>query len=339
MISIPGIFLATGQPELAREVLRSYAGAMSQGLIPNRFPDQGEQPEYNTADATLWFVNSVYLTLRADWQQDFAEEAMAWLDEVHKWHQKGTKFGIVVDRSDGLLRQGAAGVQLTWMDAKVGDWVVTPRHGKPVEVNGLWANALRVMEWLSGKLGLDSMSFANAARQTEDSFRAKFWKGTLGHYLDTIEPDDASLRPNQLIAMALPFGPAVGPNAKSALAKIKEELLTSNGIRTLGPNEPGYHGRYEGSLPERDAAYHQGTAWPWLVGQYSSAVHRLTGDVAEARSALEPARQWMEAYGFGGIAEVFDGDAPQFPGGCPWQAWSVAEILRAWVSLDEKPAS
>ncbi len=335
MISLPGICLCTGRVELAKSILRSYAAAMRQGLIPNRFADISDEPEYNTVDGTLWFVNAVYLTLRKEWDQELAEEAAGWFQEIRRWHYEGTLYGIQVDRADGLLRQGAPGVQLTWMDAKVGDWVVTPRHGKPVEVNGLWINALRVMAWLCEKLGQDNSETVALAVQAEASFQAKFWKPTLGHYLDTVEPDDGSLRPNQLICMALPFGPARGPSAEQALAKIRNELWTPNGIRTLSPHEPGYRGRYEGSLPERDAAYHQGTSWPWLVGQYASAVLRVSGDVEEARSSLSSARVWLQTFGMGGIAEVFDGDSPQYPGGCPWQAWSVAEVLRACHHLSD----
>lgn len=334
MISLPGICLATGEIETARAILRSHGRYLHQGLIPNRFPDRETEPEYNTADATLWFANAIYLTLSEGWDDDFARDAYDWLQEIFTWHLNGTLFGIGVDHQDGLLRQGAPGVQLTWMDAKVGDWVVTPRHGKPVEVCGLWINALRVMEWLGEKLGHDVKEVATLAKRAEKSFAQKFWKANVGHYLDTVEPDDASLRPNQLIAMALPFGPAKGEPAKKALGRVKAELVTDFGIRTLGPNEPGYHGRFAGPLAERDEAYHQGTTWPWLVGQYASAVLRVTGDRDEARSALSGVRHWLETYGIGGVAEVFDGDKPQYPGGCPWQAWSVAEILRAWCEIE-----
>lgn len=334
MISLPGVCLCTGEVATAREILASYGKYLHKGLIPNRFPDYDSEPEYNTADATLWFVNAIYLTLQAEWDDGFASEAMVWLQEIYDWHVKGTLFGISIDKSDGLLRQGAPGVQLTWMDAKVGDWVVTPRHGKPVEVCGLWVNALRIMEWLGTRLGEDVSEVAAFAEKATANFAKKFWKPNLGHFLDTVEPDDGSLRPNQLIAMSLPFGPATGETAMKALAKIRTELLTDYGMRTLGPNEPGYHGRFSGPLAERDEAYHQGTTWPWLVGQYASAVLRVTGDKDEARSALAGARHWLEIYGLGGIAEVFDGDAPQYPGGCPWQAWSVAEVLRAWTELE-----
>ncbi|MBS1721510.1 MAG: glycogen debranching enzyme family protein [Armatimonadetes bacterium] len=334
MISLPGLCLETGRCQFAQDVLRNFAGAMEKGLIPNRFGDQGGRPEYNSADATLWFVNAIYLLLQKEWDSDFAREAFGWLQSVFEWHTKGTMYGIGVDPEDGLLRQGAPGVQLTWMDAKVGDWVVTPRHGKPVEVNGLWINALRVMEWLAGEIGEESTRFTASAALAEAHFEAKFWKETLGHYLDTVEPDDGSLRPNQLIAISLPFAPARSEKAAKALDKIRSELLTGFGLRTLAANQSGYRGRYEGPMAERDAAYHQGTAWPWLLGPYVCALLRVKGDVDGARQALSGVRDWLEWYGIGGIAEVADGDPPQNPGGCPWQAWSVAEVLRAWVETD-----
>lgn len=331
MISLPGLCLHTGRLEEARQILSDYANQARQGLIPNRFVEVGERPDYNTVDATLWFANAVYKTLQAEWQDEFAAAMMETLEDVHLWHRKGTHFGIHVDESDGLLTQGEPGVQLTWMDAKVGDWVVTPRHGKPVEINGLWINLLRVMEWIAGKLGKDGSGYGKEAEQAEASFRKKFWHEVRGHFLDTVDPMDASLRPNQLIAMALPFSPVDEDRGRRALAVIGRELLTPNGVRTLGPQEPGYRGEFKGPLASLDAAYHQGTAWPWLLGPYISALVRFTGDRQEAKRILRNARTMLEEYGMAGIAEVYDGDEPQSPGGCPWQAWSVGEILRAWI--------
>lgn len=330
MIALPGLCLHTGRVAEARAIILDYASQMKQGLIPNRFVEHGE-PEYNTVDATLWFAQAIYRTLEAEWDEKFARKVMKPLESVFNNHVKGTLFGIKADPSDGLLHQGEEGVQLTWMDARVGDWVVTPRHGKPVEINGLWINALRVMEWLADRLGKDSTKYRAAAEKAEASFEAKFWKESLGFYLDTAEPDDASLRPNQLIAMALPFGPAKGKKAQRALDRIGRELVTPVGLRTLGPAEPAYIGKFEGPMAERDAAYHQGTVWPWLMGPYVTALVRLTGDRAEAKRLLKNARELIYECGIGGIAEVYDGDEPRQPGGCPWQAWSVAEWLRAWV--------
>ena len=212
----------------------------------------------------------------------------------------------------------------------MGDWVVTPRHGKPVEVNGLWINFLHILAWLSEKLGFDGSEYRIEAESSTESMQRKFWHPVIGHYLDTVDPDDASLRPNQVIAMALPFAPLDGESARAALDKVESLLLTPYGLRTLSPLNPQYRGRFTGNLAERDACYHQGTSWPWLLGSYALAVLKLTGDKEKARSSLQPVMQTLESYGLGGIAEVFDGDPPHNPDGCPWQAWSIAEVLRAW---------
>lgn len=331
MISIPGLCLHTGRVAIARRIILDYAAQMHQGLIPNRFVENDDPPEYNTVDGTLWFAHAIYRTVEAEWDDAFAKKCFKALDEVFRWHVKGTLFGIGVDESDGLLKQGEYGRQLTWMDAKVGEWVVTPRHGKPVEINGLWINALRILVWLGEKLGKPTKPYADLAEQAESNFERKFWREILGHYLDTADPDDASLRPNQVIAMALPFSPMNPENARRALTKVGRELLTPVGLRTLGPGEPGYRGAFKGGLPELDAAYHQGTAWPWLLGPYVSALVKLTGDRAEAKRILKNARDMLTECGLGGISEVYDGDEPRSPAGCPWQAWSVGEILRAWV--------
>lgn len=331
MIALPGICLHTDHPQEARAIIDGFASQMHQGLIPNRFVEGGEQPQYNTVDGTLWFVNAIYKTLDAEWDQKFAERCLAALKEVYSWHTKGTLYGIKVDPSDGLLTQGEPGLQLTWMDAKVGDWVITPRHGKPVEISGLWINAMRIGEWLARKLGADPKQFKDSADLAEANFDRKFWHEVRGHYLDTADPDDASLRPNQVISMSLPFPSATGDHAKRAFDMISKELLTPVGLRTLGPSEPGYKGRYTGPMPELDAAYHQGTVWPWLLGPYCSAWARLGGSAMDIKALLKNAKEMMAEYGIGGVAEVYDGDEPHNPNGCPWQAWSVAEMLRAWI--------
>lgn len=343
MISLPGILLHTGRIREAKDLLKAYAGQMSKGLIPNRFVEHGAKPDYNTVDASLWFVNAIYLTLKHEWDQQFAEKIFPALQDLFEWHVKGTYFGIKAD-VDGLLTQGEGNVQLTWMDAKIGDWVVTPRHGKPVEVNGLWINALRAMEWLAKALDRPSKEFADLAAKAEASFEEKFWHPGRRHYLDTVDPDDASLRPNQLIAMSLPFGPAKGEHAAAALDTVTSDLLTPYGLRTLGWREPGYQGRYEGPLPNMDACYHQGTVWPWLFGPYLTALVKVKGAASpqarekvkkEARElvrmALTGPNSMLRDYGIGGVSEVYDGDAPHRPNGCPWQAWSAGELLRAWI--------
>jgi len=331
MIALPGLCLTTGKIDAARRILRTFAGAMRDGLIPNRFVDTGGEPEYHTVDATLWFANAAWKTLEAEWDESFASEMSEALADAFRHHVEGTRFGIRVDPEDGLLSQGEPGVQLTWMDAKIEDWVVTPRHGKPVEIAGLWVNFLRVAESLASRLGRDSTAYREAAEKAEAGFEHKFWCAGRGHYFDTVDPYDATLRPNQVLAMALPFGPAKGENAIAALQVVERELLTPMGLRTLGPGEPGYRGRFHGPLKELDAAYHQGTVWPWLLGPYVSALVRLTGDRQEAKKVLRHAKSMLHEYGLGGIAECYDGDTPQRPGGCPWQAWNVGEILRAWV--------
>jgi predicted glycogen debranching enzyme len=329
MISLPGICLHTGNWEAAKNILCDYAKQMRQGIIPNRFVEAGEQPEYNTVDATLWFVHALYRTLESRWDAALANKMLPVLAKIYDWHNRGTFYGIKVDPKDGLLTQGEEGVQLTWMDAKIDDWVVTPRHGKPVEINGLWINALRVMEWLAEKLQDPSVAtYGEAADNAEANFDAKFWSERRGHYADTVDPGDVSLRPNQVIAMALPFGPAKGEHAHKALECVETELLTPRGLRTLGYTEPAYHGSYRGPLRELDAAYHQGTAWPWLLGPYISACVRVRGSASGLEVWKGRFEEMLTEGGLGGIAEVYDGDEPRSPAGCPWQAWSVAEILR-----------
>lgn len=332
MIALPGCLLSTGRVADARNVLTSFALQMRQGLIPNRFVDRGEKPDYNTVDATLWFGHAMRETLLAEWDDAFAVRALAWMREIIHWHVQGTKYGIHVDSSDGLLTQGEEGTQLTWMDAKIGDWVVTPRHGKPVEICALWINLLRSTAWLADKLGEDSSTWTAMADRAAASFEAKFWHPVLGHYLDTVDPADASLRPNQVIAMALPYSPCSPDHACAALERVREKLLTPRGLRTLGPDEPGYIGRYEGSMRDRDAAYHQGTVWPWLLGPFVTAWQKFHDDDTVVAQVLAEAETMLDEYGIDGVAEVYDGDAPQRPGGCPWQAWSVAELLRVTAS-------
>jgi glycogen debranching enzyme len=332
MISIPGVCLVTGHVEMARGILSGYADLLNEGMIPNRIVSEGEQPDYNTVDATLWFANAVYKTLIADWNEAFALAMFSKLHQIYWHHTKGTRFGIRVDPADGLLRQGEEGANLTWMDAKVGDWVVTPRYGKPIEIAALWINLLRILEWLANRIeDRDPSPYRAAAERAESTFEDKFWHPVRGHYLDTADPSDASLRPNQVLAMALPFSPCESSNAAKALQVVRRELLTPIGLRTLGRNEPAYQGRFEGDMTARDAAYHQGTAWPWLLGSYATAIVKHTQDIETARKSLRNAVAMAMEYGIGGIAEVYDGDPPHRPGGCPWQSWSAAEILRAWV--------
>lgn len=327
MISLPGICLSTGKVEIARQILRDYASQMDHGLIPNRFVERSEKADYNTVDATLWFANCVYLTLEKQWDQEFALEMYEKLKESIRYHRHGTLFGIEVDPSDGLLMQGEPGVQLTWMDAKIGEWVVTPRHGKPVEINGLWINMLHVAAWIAEKIGDDTSQFLTLAKLAKKNFEQKFWHAGVSYYLDTVDPNDASLRPNQVIAMSLPFSPCDPKNAKKALVAIERELLTPVGLRTLSPEDPSYHAKFEGPLPKLDEAYHQGTVWPWLFGPYIRSFVKYGGTPEAAREKLSHVEAMLTEYGVSGIAECYDAEAPHRPGGCPWQAWSVGEIL------------
>ncbi len=329
MISLPGILLATERISEARQLLRDYANSIDGGMIPNRFVENESIPDYNTADATLWFVNAAYKTLVAEWDPEFAKEMMAAFELIFKGHVEGTRFNIRVDLVDGLLHQGSPETQLTWMDAKIGDWVITSRHGKAVEIVGLWINALRIMEWLSLQISPERASeFTKWADLAELNFEAKFWREEFGYFADTIEPDSDALRPNQVIALGLPFVKVNEARAKRALAIVDKELLTPVGLRTLSPNHQDYRGRYEGPMKELDSAYHQGTVWPWLLGSYLSASQRYIGNATELRRILRPLKVSMEEYGLGGIAEVYDADPPHRPNGCPWQSWSIAELLR-----------
>jgi len=333
MISLPGVCLETGHVDEARSILSSYANEMYRGLVPNRFVDRGETPDYNTVDGTLWFANACHQTLDAEWHEEFAIQVQIWLSDAYEWHERGTLYGIRVDQEDGLLTQGEPGVQLTWMDAKVGDWVVTPRHGKPVEVNGLWCNFLAILEQLNEKIGKPNAEVSASRSKAFANFDEKFWRVLAGHYLDTADPDDATLRPNQVIAMSLPFSPCDPDHARLALQKVRTELVTPRGLRTLGPKEPAYHGRFQGTLAERDAAYHQGTVWPWLIGAYVAATLRFAEDPVHAEAAWRDVANGLNECGLGGVSEVYDGDTPQLAGGCPWQAWSIAEVLRAGCML------
>lgn len=336
MIALPGLVLCAGQTIEARSILSLYANARKDGLIPNRFAEDGSGAEYNSVDASLWFCHAVHQTLLAAWEEEFAAAMLGAMQDIVKHYKQGTLYGIKMDPKDKLITQGEPGVQLTWMDAKIGDRVITPRMGKPVEINGLWINALGVIAWLRTKLKLDSKEWVELAEIAEKSFNEKFWMPEVGWLYDTIEPNDPSLRPNQLIPFALPFGPR-HPDAKLMIDAVEEHLLTPFGLRTLAPFEKGYKGRYEGPLPKLDEAYHQGTVWPWLFGPYVDAVINVTGDYDRAAKALRKVKLMKRHRGLGGISEVYDGDAPHRANGCPWQAWSVSEIRRAEMLVANKP--
>jgi predicted glycogen debranching enzyme len=338
MIALPGLTLATGLAEIAKSILAEFAAHVDQGMLPNRFPDAGETPEYNTVDATLWFFEAVRSLLQYTNDFEFVRANLyAVLTDIIDWHVKGTRYQIHVD-DDGLLYSGEPGVQLTWMDAKVGDWVVTPRHGKPVEIQALWYNALRIMEQLAAKFK-DSKAkrkYAAMADKAQMSFNQEFWNEEVGCLYDVVNGDalDGSIRPNQVIAISLTNSMLSKDRAAGVLRVVERELLTPRGLRTLSPQDPNYIGRYEGDPRSRDGAYHQGTVWPWLMGPYITAYVKTFGVKAGRRFAMAWLEQFQEHLYeacLGQVSEIFDGDAPHAPRGCVAQAWSIAELLRAAV--------
>jgi predicted glycogen debranching enzyme len=343
MIALPGLSLSTGRAEVARGILETFARHVDQGMLPNRFPDDGADPEYNTVDAALWVFEAAqaYLSSTDDWA--FAENTLydALAGIVH-WYRRGTRFGIKVD-VDGLVQAGEAGSQLTWMDAKVREMVATPRHGKPVEVQALWYNALQIMEALARKFGRvsEAASYATMAELARRSFNDTFWYADEGYLYDVIygERRDASLRPNQILAVSLSHSILDADRAQSVVTIVERELLTPRGLRSLATSDSRYRGRYVGDAASRDMAYHQGTVWPWLLGPFLTAYLKVHDSDEASRSNV---RAWLAQFaehlneaGLGQVSEIFDGDAPLEPRGCIAQAWSVAELLRVAVSVAE----
>ena len=345
MIALPGLTLALRRFDVAANILHTLAGYVSQGMVPNRFPDVDEQPEYNTVDATLWFFHAVYqYTLHSN-NTELAADLYPILTDIIDWHRRGTRYGIRVDENDSLLTAGEAGVQLTWMDAKVDDWVVTPRIGKAVEVNALWYNVLEIMSALSTSLKRTAQAeeYRLAAARVKLGFQ-RFWNTNLNCLYDVIDgpegergPDghfyDDHIRPNQLFAVSLPFSPLSGPRQKAVVDICAQELLTSHGLRSLSSHDPNYVPRYQGGRVRRDGAYHQGTVWSWLIGPFVDAHYRVYGDASKARSFLEPLGLHLAEACLGNISEIFDAEPPFKPRGCFAQAWSVAEVLRAWLDV------
>ncbi len=348
MIALPGLTLVTGQFAIARDVLRSFGAFIDQGMLPNRFPDSGEQPEYNTVDATLWFFEAIRALVQYTGDPGWVQEHLyAKLKDIIEWHLRGTRFGIKADE-DGLLCAGEPGVQLTWMDAKVGDWVVTPRSGKPVEIQALWYNALKIAEDFA--LAFGDIEFGkrvnSLSESTRRSFHSQFWNTDTGCLYDVIDgkQKDGSIRPNQIFAASLHHSMLSNTQAQNILAVVEQHLLTPYGLRTLSPSDPRYCPHYEGDVRARDGAYHQGTVWPWLAGPYISALLRADN---RSTSALGKSSAWLETFsahldvaGLGQVSEIMDGDLPHTPRGCIAQAWSVAELLRvaAEVFAEHQPA-
>jgi predicted glycogen debranching enzyme len=337
MISLTGLALATGRQVEAGYILRTFAHCVRDGLIPNLFPEGDEDGLYHTADATLWFFHAIDRYVRASGDRATLRLLLPRLSDIVTRHLAGTRFGIGVDPADGLLRQGAPGYQLTWMDAKVGDWVVTPRRGKAVEINALWYNALRL---LAGWLREESDDAAAReidvhAERARAAFNRRFWYGAGSYLYDVVDGeagDDSACRPNQIFALSLPNPVLDAERWKPVLECVRERLLTPLGLRSLAPGHPDYKSAYFGDLRARDAAYHQGTVWAWLIGPWIDAWLRVhPEDRAGARHFLDAFVPHLDEAGVGSISEIFDAEAPFTPRGCIAQAWSVAEVLRCWL--------
>lgn len=340
MIAFTGLTLCTKRFKEAEEILLTFARYIRHGIVPNMFPDDNMPPLYNTVDASLWYFYAVYQYLHynpaAEAEAFVKEQIFPHLKEIVSAYEKGTDFSIYME-DDGLIHAGSGLDQITWMDVRVGDWVATPRHGKPVEINALWYNALRIMESLCEKFDEDASAYRTRANQVKESFNAKFWDSSnqcLFDVVDGDEPDD-HIRPNQIYAVSLPFSLLPEEQEKAVVALVEKELFVGCGLRSLAPEHPDYHGIYCGALAKRDAAYHQGTAWGFLLGGFFSAYmkvnHHSSSAAKNAVRMLEPVRKHLTDSGcIGSISEIFDGDAPHNPRGCYAQAWSVGEVLRCY---------
>ena len=340
MIAFTGLTLCAKRFKEAEEILLTFARYIRHGIVPNMFPDDNMPPLYNTVDASLWYFYAVYQYLHynpaAEAETFVKEQIFPHLKEIVSAYEKGTDFSIYME-DDGLIHAGSGLDQITWMDVRVGDWVATPRHGKPVEINALWYNALRIMESLCEKFDEDASAYRTRANQVKESFNAKFWDSANQCLFDVVdggEPDD-HIRPNQIYAVSLPFSLLPEEQEKAVVALVEKELFVGCGLRSLAPDHPDYHGIYCGALAKRDAAYHQGTAWGFLLGGFFSAYmkvnHHSSSAAENAIRMLEPVRKHLTDSGcIGSISEIFDGDAPHNPRGCYAQAWSVGEVLRCY---------
>jgi predicted glycogen debranching enzyme len=338
MIALPGLTLATGRYESARQILNTFARFIDKGMLPNLFPGSGETTEYNTVDAALWYVEAwrAYIEATDDWSE--LRRNFPVLEDIIHWYSQGTRYGIVLDKQDGLLKAGVSGVQLTWMDAKIGDWVVTPRIGKPVEINALWYNALAVMAQFAQQLQLPAESYVTLAAKAKAGFQRFInpANGGLFDVVDGLDGNDAAIRPNQLFAVSLPFSPLSLESQQAVVALCGKFLLTSYGLRSLSPEDSPYTPYYNGGVRERDGAYHQGTVWAWLLGHYALAEYKVSGNHAKAKSRLEPIHDHLFDAGLGSVSEIFDAEPPHNSRGAPAQAWSVACVLETWWRLERE---
>jgi predicted glycogen debranching enzyme len=340
MISLPGLTLATGRFEIAREILTTFAKHIRYGLVPNRFPDEGETPCYNSVDAALWYVLAVDSYIKLSGDSDILKEVWGPLMAIVGGFRQGTLNDIFMDE-DGLISAGSPGSQLTWMDAKVGDWVVTPRHGKAVEINAMWYNSLLAMAGFAERLGADTSMYSQLAALVKCEFESQFWNEENGCLYDVLRPGyaDAAIRPNQVFALSLQGELLSAEKRESVLKVVEEKLLTPYGLRSLAPGDQFYRWRYEGGVIERDGAYHQGTVWAWLMGPFISALWNVRGKTPATKRYAAGLLEKLEAHlfdtGLNSVSEIFDGEAPHHPRGCISQAWSVSELLRIKKEINE----
>ncbi|MEO0887298.1 MAG: amylo-alpha-1,6-glucosidase [Cyanobacteria bacterium J06648_10] len=336
MIALPGLTIATGRATLARPILKTFSRYLSQGMLPNAFPEAGSEPGYNTVDAILWYFEAIRAYVEATDDHELLEDLFPALEEVIDWHLRGTRYNIHLDQADGLLYAGEQGSQLTWMDAKVDGWVVTPRIGKPVEINALWHNALRCMAEFCDRLQRPPDDYLALAQFAATSF-GKFWQADKGYCYDVIDGpqgNDSALRPNQLFAVSLRYAPPLSAmQQKSVVDRCAQELVTSHGLRSLSQSHTDYIGTYTGNQLKRDGSYHQGTTWGWLMGPFVQAHYKVYGNKEIACSFLESLCCQVHSGCVGTLGEIFDGDAPFVGRGAFAQAWSVAEVLRVWQLL------
>jgi predicted glycogen debranching enzyme len=342
MIAMPGLCLTTQRFDDAKKIIQAFASSVSEGMLPNRFPDYGEAPEYNTVDATLWFFNAIYKYYQSTKDKELVQSMLPVLKDIIEWHDKGTRFNIHVD-IDELIYAGEDGVQLTWMDAKVDGWVVTPRRGKAVEINALWYNALCVMEALTREFGntVEARGYKERSMKVNKKFIEVFWNEAQGGLYDFVDGDvkNDDVRPNQIYAVSLSFPVVTGEKAKSILGLVTMKLLTPRGLRSLSSSHNDYKSTYGGDRWQRDGCYHQGTVWSFLIGAYVDALINVKGKTAKAEAAswLTSFFEHLNEAGVGTVSEIFDAEPPHYPRGCMAQAWGVGEVLRVITEHDLFP--